>query len=714
MRFSTQQLCHSTDIESMSAVLLSLSLRSSSSMASHQSSFTTKLYRLYRWICFIDDSDDFTTVLRKVSLVIMLVSSPITMTYLVYFLYLGFSVRNPQPLPDGTPHEPLGAQINGISNIAFVITLATPYFIARWKRQVNQVMFDIISVLMLLCWTFTTITIPDYDIKLISVSIALFSILSSTRYSAAYALISCIHCLISAWNEAFTSDGGKTMPVLLVPGARIFSPPLEILLGHISAIAVVGFIVTGVVLQMKEHQRHLQAANAAIEISQEIVDLLRRYDTEGVSTALHKAASNEDLKVDPKLLESFRAMNENLEKYKPHLPNYMFMSDDDTTKGGEGGSQVAALDNDDDNDEGSIELQSDTHSIRAESTADTGSTTGNDTSRHLAVGAGTRYRRGSRVSSAGSELSAFAAITGALNATGTSSSPFKGKICFSIVDLRSHMEHNGSAGNVHNGLLVALVNNIYSIAQATKASIHTVVGDTAVLSWNATHRVPQPEVKAIKFLHQVRHEAQELISDGIKLSAACFSGLATSTSHVTSTKQQALLVQADWMPALDATLRRAKELNTVLINESLSVAASHCYETLAVDAVERPPVHSHKQLDVAPPHHISSHRRELVVLCREPRLHSSVASWIPLHEIVSEIAHAEDEWMYQLHKQERSAGSAVQLNQALDAALQGKFGEAREQLRSVEELMSEKKLMFPISLAPLASACDQVLAERSS
>ena len=90
------------------------------------------------------------------------------------------------------------------------------------------------------------------------------------------------------------------------------------------------------------------------------------------------------------------------------------------------------------------------------------------------------------------------------------------------------------------------LNTIYTLAGTSKASIHSTIGDVAILSWNATHRVAQPEVKAAKFFVQLA-KALELL--GVKAAAAVFTGEGECEYVVTATGQQTLLLHTTWMDA---------------------------------------------------------------------------------------------------------------------------------------------------------------------
>ena len=719
--------------------------------------------RFYRWICYVENGDDFTTALRKVGLVILLLSSPISLAYSCYWFYLGYGSGNQQPLPDGSLHDPLGVQIQAINALLLSVTLVVPYFVGRSQRHVSATMVDIVSIILLLHWTIATITIPDYGIQVVAITIAVFSILSTATYSALYTMYAFLLCLISGWNEAFQRDQGSTLAVLLVPGARLFSPPSEVFIGHVSSLSIFGFAIIGMMLQMKEHHRHLNANEAAVRISREIVDLLRRYDTEGVSTALQSAFADTQTKVDPELLHSFKAMNANLEKYKPHLPNYMFVMDSDGSDadagddGGEGDlEQISNVDSgtmrakvEEEDDEGDIILN-ESDEIQTLDMSGTLRVRSPTATKFIAStpNSATRPRQLSLPSEDGDN--------GDCTSSKLLSPTFKGKVCYALVDLvlqqpASQLAQSGSLSgsltvvdlnqsaksgseaiideSMNNSqqyyarstqLIVAdVINHLHSIAQATKASIHNVVGDTAILSWNATHRVPQPEVKAIRFLHQLTSSVGAKAS----ISAAAFSGQAHCFAMTTLTKQHALIVRAKWLSTLRAAFTRARELQTTLVDSAICSTSTHAYECRAVDAVSMSPIGStkaaqwrrslHGQLFTSPAAVVGGHASPL-----PGRQASHVTSsnekkapdlrWSMLYEVVSEISHAEDEWMYQLDRQESktAASDSLLTTRALFAALKGDLGSAREVLRTVEERFVERKENLPESVSQLIDACD--------
>lgn len=312
-------------------------------------SFGVALYRLWTRVVLIDDTaDDFPTKLRKSAAGIVVATSPAAASLGSYLAYLGWG-------DDSSQENKLGIRIGAINFFAVIFTLFAPLVMLRWQRTLSVRTMDVQIFAIFVHLVIIGQTMPQIGMQSLFVSLTLFALLAQTQFRAVQFGLSIVMFAVSSYNQGFMDD--KDAMKLLIPGFR-HGPPLEVFLGQLCISFCSVVLLTGVFMQSSEHVRSIERAHAAVLMSQHIVDLLRRYDTEGVKTVL---AGDEARSVDPQLVASLTAMNANLESYKPFLPNYLFQQADS----GDGPSN--ALDTDDEGDlsrSGSVDGGHDTLSAR--------------------------------------------------------------------------------------------------------------------------------------------------------------------------------------------------------------------------------------------------------------------------------------------------------------------------------------------------------------
>jgi hypothetical protein len=281
---------------------------------------------------------------------------------------------------------------------------------------------------------------------------------------------------------------------------------------------------------------------------------------------------------------------------------------------------------------------------------------------------------------------------------------------------------------------------LFNIAQMTKASIHSTVGDRVQLSWNATHRVAQPEVKAATFLLKLRETFRSKMSEGYTLAGACCSGLAEVHSVFSAaTKQQALYIDAPWLPLLECCYNLATKHQALIIDSNTAAGAHYDVVAQAVDCIRYKPRVALLEDGVTPATKAGKGgKHEPQGLPLGYRMapfpvngnggdHESLMSDVgasafrhmaltndsnslanPLKvdpppagaaaphlcaayafELLSLKEMAEDEWMYQLKEAEGKVSPAEATTAALQLAVQGRFGEAVEALERAEKMCAE-------------------------
>ncbi len=102
------------------------------------------------------------------------------------------------------------------------------------------------------------------------------------------------------------------------------------------------------------------------------------------------------------------------------------------------------------------------------------------------------------------------------------------------------------------------------------------------MTWNATRRVAQGEMKATRFLHRVQAAMKE---HGVAACGAAFTGSAACESVQSSTGQQAFLVHCPWRDALRLLSSLAARTQRVIIDEATHAVAHYDFDAQAVDQV---------------------------------------------------------------------------------------------------------------------------------
>jgi hypothetical protein len=250
-----------------------------------------------------------------------------------------------------------------------------------------------------------------------------------------------------------------------------------------------------------------QRSKNSTDMSNEVVALLQSYNTEKVKVRLAEFRSSRD--VDLKLLDALNAMNENLERYRPHLPNYILMPDTD--------------------DEGSV------HS------GDEDSVSNEQKDSHACIGplgeekATDRVSQDSRKSGSSPRDRTDATSVHTAHSSEHQYGPHKqsvvhqrggdrlyvGRITLAEVDfIRLPLEGRSN-------WLPVLIDAVYESAALCHGSIHSLLGDTLTVSWNATRRVAQSELKATRFLYKVQRAMAE---KGLAVCGAACTGSAACES----------------------------------------------------------------------------------------------------------------------------------------------------------------------------------------
>jgi hypothetical protein len=446
-----------------------------------------------------------------------------------------------------------------------------------------------------------SITFPNFPGCLWTVVYAIFAALSELPGRNVFLCMLVTFFGICAYNTcALMTD--RRAP-LAVPGSE--SVTFDVAFQqYVFAFIGVALPVIACILQTAQHRKLLAAADDANQLSRDAAELLRNYDTAGVSALLAEYRELPD--ADPALIESYTALVDNLNQYRPHLPNWMV----DTQA-------------DDDSRADDAETQRSDRSTRSRDSRKS----------HTSM---------SGTSGVSHEAPGSADVLNVARVPKTVAS-----IAFGIVDFKVAGELSAAARGV---AVSAFSDVVHRLAAVTHCAVHSFVGDTVQLSWNATLRAVQPEVKAARFLCALK---AALAGNGdVSVAAAAMHGKAT-TQFAGTGAVQAVAISLPWRTELRTLMAFASRHRAFVVHHKMAAVASHACVTRAVEALQVPD--------------------------------ATASETVVVHEVLAERGADDDndEWMYVLDKDATDKVTA-----ALNACVCGEYGAAMSLLEAVADTAS--------------------------
>jgi hypothetical protein len=488
-----------------------------------------------------------------------------------------------------------------------------------WMRRtghVGDLQAAILVWVTLLSFTPRFLNVPDADNAAWSILIAMTGVFLWIPKLPAFLAACFTYTLLAQWNVAHATKEPEKL--LVLPGSFSDKTGFQVFTENMAPTLFVAFTIITFAFIIVESERRGAAQKAANEMTLRILKHQRKYDTAQIATVI-KDCKAEGV-VENALLELYDTMNANLESYRPFLPNYLFNSDDD----GE------SLEGDGNEDNNNLGPESRSGKDDEEECDDEGSIAMADPEGE----SGHRYQSKTPVppSSSFSDHSSNRSFRDHHSATGETrhhhpttlikrGALFNGRVTFALVDVRVDrlMPSMPDEGAVRpSDVLRAVTHKIYSLAKETKASVHSMLGDTVQLTWNATQPVALPETKGAVFLARLAeqlHAGVEAIQplngttrlngggvrgentsndDGtetallaaqhstpmppLTISAAICSGK-SAVHRITTHHQQALIIEALWLPVLEGCFELAKRSSataTPAIHRN-SDSSSYCH-----------------------------------------------------------------------------------------------------------------------------------------
>jgi hypothetical protein len=476
------------------------------------------------------------------------------------------------------------------------------YFVCRVTGRVTALTADLWLLGAWLGLVIVAMTFHDFPIDHSFIMLLVVSMLFRTPRLPMHALLNYVSLGVAFYNNAAYSRGAPDVVLLADPGAlmrgvgiRMFSAALMY-----GALAVV---FGGLQLQLLESDRQTEQATANGDVAAELASHLGDYNTRRAEEVVARAIA--ECTADPKLLEGFRVLIGNLDRYRPHLPNWMLPSAAD--------------------DEGAGAVESDTDSIR-----------------FVEINTQSDHRPGSGTSSARrcAPPSPHAHAVGPPSPHAGHLVPNVAQTAASVLahahfTFRADDPTTSSPPRRIADATCALADRVHQLARSTGGAVHSFVGDLVVVSWNAASRVVQPEMKAVRFLLRLREDTGDA---GIAVGGAAFAGQTRVQLAGSAGAQAALTVHARWYEALGTLAALGRSLGTFVIDGTFKTQVEF-------GAVARPAaaVCVDDWRDTAAS--IASHSLNYSGRQQPPPPRVLVA-----HEVVSEVAEGDDEWMYVLDK----------------------------------------------------------------
>uniref|UniRef100_A0A7S1W971 Uncharacterized protein n=1 Tax=Neobodo designis TaxID=312471 RepID=A0A7S1W971_NEODS len=211
-----------------------------------------------------------------------------------------------------------------------------------------------------------------------------------------------------------------------------------------------------------EYARSIERSKASATLAKEVARLLAGYDTASARDALRFAEV-----ADAELSEALEAIVENLEAYRPHLPNWLVNAAACASSSGK------ASENDTDTaDEPSTNFDSRSDVVSGRS--------------HRSAGSGNSHRRrSSQRPAAHAPADTIRTLT-----------VVRARIGFRVERVTGDLPMAAQCAT-------AFVDAVHAAARHTKAAVHSFVGDHVEASWNAVAHVPSAGAKAARFLAAV-------------------------------------------------------------------------------------------------------------------------------------------------------------------------------------------------------------------
>jgi hypothetical protein len=540
------------------------------------------------------DDDDLTAVLRKVVLTI-LVSTGGTFIPLigVYFVAALAFETDEAAVP--------ALAVAAFTSLASPFTWHYSYWYCRATKDASNATTNVAAWGGVLWAAGILVALTQISSLLVSCTLLVGILIVDTNHRNAQLALTVAIFLCSLWNfnQASFPDAG----MVAVPHARSGPMYERIVLATVS-VAIFGYVVIGVFGMTVAARRAVNASESALQMSMTVAELLRCYDTDGVTEML--AEYQDAPGADPRIVASYTALVANLNRYRPHLPNWVVAPRRD------GGSDSLSRPT-------SSQSTSRTggHSpAQQPSQPSPGASLPDDPRTNVLVlppaadGNSAVPPRNEHSASDAIDLDALLIPNRVAS-----------DVSFALIDFRAGED---LVGDSHAATISDFVDAVHHLATATQGALHGFVGDTVQVSWNAAMKTAQPEAKAARFVCRLKSTVAESI-EHLSVAGAVMNGKAVSqfggSGHVS-----AFVLSLPWRAKLLACFALARRHRAFVCSAGLAMAAGDAVVTRPVELLS-----------------VTQHAEESTVLA---------------HEMVGlrTLSDTDDDWLYlQAHPQGKVA-----------------------------------------------------------
>lgn len=547
-----------------------------------------------------------------------------------------------------------------VYNVCFDLVMmayVVPFY--TYQRVTQRQTTWVVGLLMLIVMCGDMISTASHDVlyhgPFTSMAAAVTALVCDSPARPAYVLACLVTIAIRYINASFNGP-------LMLPGADLSpSGPSSLFVFPVMSFLA---LVANVYFLSRSYQESIAKATLAAELSGKVADLLQRYDTRGVTALLDAYTRSEH--ADASLLSVNRALVRNLERYRPHLPNYVLDFDEEATQ-----SSVPS----------SVHVRD----ARSQSNLMRRSGSGNNVENVSP--------RGPAADFADPSLESIATDVHGGDSSGTSnpvSTPlmpsaadptvvddqlmFTGKLVVATVVLDWGVENWQTATQLASDAATAstmmtssaacteVVLAIRDCCTITRASLHSFVGDRILLTWNATRRVAKSEASACRFVIMLRDRLARRPDVARVLAAA----IATGPGRTVTAGDESMQLFACSSPAV---FRRLETLSSIAVKARAVVCDSVTREAAQYDFVARGAV-------LLPASHVSATGDRIAYELLEER---------PMDQ------QRDEEWMYALQKRENDEGHNDPnslITKAMQRFVQGDSGAALSLIARAELMPS--------------------------
>ena len=332
--------------------------------------------------------------------------------------------------------------------------------------------------------------------------------------------------------------------------------------------------------------RALRMTQGAQQLSRGVAAALNEYDTAAVRLQLTDYEASGA--VDKQLLESFTQLCHNLERYRAHLPNYVL--DDKTGQTHENDivrsrdsetesrlrTYASRMDHSGNNPTRRNSLHAESDSAPRDAARHPNSVDGSAHDSREGLGlAGERPTSG-RGATQEALLSSPRASAASLVLSGPGG---HARVTLAHVALRTIRDSSLAMND--------LVCEVAAMAARTQAALHCFVGDTVLVSWNATRRVEHAEAKAVRFVDAVRHYTEHDGSDDFNFAGAAVATGGARTQFAGDRATQHFTLSMAWRRPFSDIVRLAERHSALLVDNATREAAQYEYRLVAIGALPK-------------------------------------------------------------------------------------------------------------------------------